>query len=373
MAHTPSVLATPRSKYMSLDSTTTNSGQSGSVTSAQPPSTPAGSAVPPPGGTAPSTPTGTQPGVAGSPGAGGNTPAPAVQTPTPVVADNPEIARLRAELESERQAVARLQPYAQMGYKAFQQQGMQPKPADQPGPAAPKPIFNIPEFPENLKSFITYDANGNVTEKPGAPPGTAALYQQNLNAKAAALDSILRDPNQALSPVLEKFRAEAVEEAERRISEKVRDIQATQAEEQVFQANMPWMVAHDANNKPVINIDHLTGQQNYQFTPAGMEYARHYNALRQQKLSPFDADRYAQAHVRMMLSQQVQPAPAPVAPPPPPVDPKQSFIAGFPGATPGANQPQGQVVVPAEGAVAAKRMTAQQHFEQSFRAHGLIK
>lgn len=321
----------------------------------------------------------------GAPAAGTPVPAPAAQpTPTtpaapvaPVV--DPRDARI-AELTSQ---VQQYEPYARIGYEEFQKRNA-------PAPAAPaasptvKPIFNITPFDEGLKSFIAYDDKGQVIEKQGAPPGTAAAYQRHINDKAAALDQFLRDPMAVLAPMLEGVQSKAAELAEKNLQGRVQEAQQQQTEAEIFAQNKTWLCQLDAAGNPLQSIDPLTRQANFHFTEDGRAFLQQYQQLTRYGVPPKMAADNAKSYVAFQRAQQEMArqaaaggTPAAAAPPASPlqqpaaaapVDPRRTFLASLPGGSPQGNQPSPDVSMPT-GPVRAQ--SARQFFMDRARAAGM--
>lgn len=334
-------------------------------------------------------------GTTGAPVAGTQVPAPAAQPtavspppPPPVDPRDAQLVEWQAKYEAERTRAEQFAPYAQIGYQTVQQRQQQAPVVQPTTPTAPKPIFNITPFDDSLKQFITYNAEGQVTEKPGAPPGTAAAYQRHLNDKAAALDQLLRDPTAVLAPILEGVEAKAAERAEKNLQTRVHQAQREQSEAEIFQANKGWLCNCDSVGNPLVAVNPLTGEKSYQFTPDGRLFLQHYQQLVRTGLPASQAATYATSQVAVLKAQEAartgviptgaavpgQPA-SPLSQQVPPVDPRQAFIASIPGGSPQGNQPPPQNVInppqiPA-GPSNNAHADARRIFAANFRAAGL--
>jgi hypothetical protein len=355
-------------------------------------------------------------GTAGTPGVSGTSspaqapavqpavaPAPAVAPPiTPPVDWADREARFnsqKAELEA---TIARMGPMARLGYEEYQRRAGQPAPVPPvaPVPEPKKSPFNIPPFADELKAFIGYGADGNPTEKPGAPPGTLAAFQANQSAKVRAVEQLLNDPKSLIAPYIDDIKKEAVVEAEKALQGKALQARRAQVEDQIFAENKAWMCQLDQAGNPVVNRDPMTGAANAVWTADGVVFVQAYQKLVNSGLAPTEAREFAEGQVayqrliRQMSGSNAaaaagQPAAAapaaaavaPAAPPSPPTapaDPRKAFLDQMNAIlkpSPAANQPpQQNLNLPTAPAQIASTGNAKadaiRFFNESYKAHG---
>ena len=315
--------------------------------------------VPTPPPSAPATPSGPVAGASGLPAAPvapAAVPAPAV---TPV--DSPELAQIRADRARLEAEVARLQPYARLGYQHSQNPAAPPVPLVN-APSAPKTnVLGVRELDANVQAFLTTDAAGNVVATPDAPPGVLAQYQAHQRELGAALKKLATNPEEALAAVINKAKEDWIKEAKSELTAEQTKAQQAAMAEQIVRKNSDWLFEKDATGNKVVMTDPLTGQSQYKRTEGGEWWATAANRLMQSGVSdPVMIDEYARAHAFFQAwqkSQAAQPA-APAVPPPAPApapDMKQAFLNRIPGAQPGAFTPAGSNPPPASNRVPSLR------------------
>ncbi len=282
-----------------------------------------------------------------------------VVPPTPAApVESPELTQIRADRARLEAEVARLTPYAALGYRASQAQQTAPATPATPAPAPPKVnAFGIPEIDPNLESWVQTDANGNTVEIPGAPPGAASQVIAYRRAMANAIKKLATDPEGALGPILAKFEAAATEKAQKAFTEQQTQARNTAVAAQIMQANAEWMFAKDAQGQEVVIADPLTGQRYRKRTEVGDKWAEAAQHMMNQGMTdPVIIDDMAKSYAHRWAwtqaqTQQTAPA-APVAgavvpvgaapqgaQPQPTVDLKTAFLNRVAGALPGTVVP----------------------------------
>lgn len=278
--------------------------------------------------------------------------APAVTPPVvQPVAESPELAQIRAERARLEAELARITPYAAAGYKALQQQ----QPAAQPAAPA-KTSLGVPELDPEVARWVTTDASGNYQEIPGAPPGTIAAFNAHQRARAAYIAKLVANPKDALGPLFEEYRAEAVEKAKQEVLAEQVKAQNARTAEYIVAQNSDWLFEKDAAGNKILVTDPLTGTTQYKRTEGGDWWYQAVNQLTQQGVTdPVQINEYAKAmtwfrayqNSEAMKAQMQQPATQPVAPAPQAApDLKAAFLSRIPGAAPGSVQPPASSVMP---------------------------
>lgn len=201
--------------------------------------------------------------------------------------------------------------------------GQQPTPT----PAAPqvkRNEFGIPEWDRSLERFLEADANGVVTERAGAPPGTLARFNEFRHASREFQDRLYSDPAAALAPLLEKQKAEAREQAHLEYQQR----QEVASANRFMHENQGWMFQQQ--NGQVVR----DWQGNVQLTPNGQQFYEHVSQLKGMGITA-PSQQIALA-TRLMLadvyvrSQGQQPQPPPPQQPAPQTQPFQGQVPQAP-------------------------------------------
>lgn len=338
------------------------------ISAAPPPSAPpaAGPGAGPTPAAVPATPVAGATGPAAAPGSPPGTPPSTPTVPPPAAPADPrdvQLAQITADRERLAAEVAKLTPYAQLGYQYGQN-----KPVVQPVTPAAAPTqvqvnaYGVPQFDTGLLDQLTTDAAGNVVEKPGAPPGTAVAYQAFQRAKGKFLSDFAADPDAVLNKAMERIEKTLTDKVLKTYESKTTEQQNSAAVEQIMARNGEWLFEKGADGKPVETYDALTNTRTPKMTPAGELWAKHVKSLRGMGMTdPVAIDQYARtaaAQELVAIQQSGNPA-APAAPVVPTVPPtnetlKAQFEArlqqGLPNQLPTPNAP----VPPATPAMSLK-------------------
>jgi hypothetical protein len=228
--------------------------------------------------------------------------------------------------------------------------------------AAPAKVnaLGVPELDPNIAFWVAEDAQGNLVERPGSPPGMLAAYQQHQRSYGQFLKKFASDPAAALAPLLATIKAEAAKEARESVMTEAQRAAQGRSADQIIQQNSNWAFEKDAAGNPVVVVDHLTGQQNYKYTEGGQLWVGHVQTLQKAGLTdPATIDKYAQAMTFFDTYRAANPPGAPAAAPgtapaapaapaaPTNASLKDAFLNRIPGQNPsGIPAPPGSSAVP---------------------------
>jgi hypothetical protein len=208
-------------------------------------------------------------------------------------------------------------------------------------PPAQRPAWEHPEFDERWLGLVEKDpATGTFVAKPGVNPAFADKVQAYADSVESWTTSLTRNPQQALTPLIEQVAAKVIED-------RFGQHQATAEAQQILAANESWLYANDANGNRLVGAD-----GRYVPSPLGARYYTHLQSLRQAGVS--DA-RTLDALAKQILQGEVYAAQAANAQPAAP-SPQAIAATARPNVNPGQalTEPQRRGVVPGATAPAAE-------------------
>lgn len=222
---------------------------------------------------------------------------PSAPVGTPTQQADQRLAQLEQELRMAQQSILRNQPYVSLGQQAAAQRQQQfQQPQTQPA-GQPASLSGVPPFDPAMERFLGRDGNGQLTELPGAPPGTLAAYHANREGMASFLQRFAVNPEAVLSPVVEaRAKALVAEETKRQFAEarQQQDFDSMVAEVS------PWAIARDANGMVIQEMNYLTGQFDAKMTPEGQMYMQ---ALAQAEVNGIRDPRQKHQHGMKVVTQ----------------------------------------------------------------------
>jgi len=168
------------------------------------------------------------------------------------------------ELHAARQQKQQLE---QLYWQSVQQQRVPPQePVKQEAPKLP---WDIPQFDESLKQFLTTDEAGNIVAIPGADPTLPAQYRKYQQAREQALSRFLSNPHEALQPMLMPL---IQQEAQRIVQSQMQQTYQQQAIGNLASQTTQYWEAHKEEFE-----DPITGQ----YTPMGVLFQNEFRAAHQ--------------------------------------------------------------------------------------------
>ncbi len=217
--------------------------------------------------------------------------------------DTSELLRAIAQLRAQNEQTAN--QYQQQLAMLQRQQAQQSAPPNalQAPTVDENGIPQVPQFDPSLTRFILVDGNGNLSEAPGAPPGTLAAYHKHQQAMRQFITS---------APELLRNQAQTIQEMRQYLAGINQQSQEHQRIAQVQSALSevePWAVEKDNRGQPVEQMNYATGQVEYKLTARGNLYRQSLEEARSLGISePNAKHRFAMNAVNAKMPLQQAPA-----------------------------------------------------------------
>jgi hypothetical protein len=178
------------------------------------------------------------------------------------------------QYEAAQQELARLQPFARIGYQTWQQQQQAAQqPTSPAAPAKPQNPFGLPEFDHGLLQFIKRDpSSGQLVVDPGAPPDTLARYQAYTQKFQEVQPQFWADPMKFLGPQIQQI---AQQIAQQQVQQHLGGYQEQVQARTILEQNADWLYAKDAQGQRQFQTDPMTNQTAPVLSPYGQVYARY--------------------------------------------------------------------------------------------------